>query len=53
MNVKAIVDTFNQEKALVEAFSVVLKTDCETDESLYSTSEKHCATRHGSGDYLK
>ena len=26
MNVKAIVDTFNQEKALVEAFSVIVKT---------------------------
>ena len=27
MNVKALVDTFNQEKALVGAFSVIMKTD--------------------------
>ena len=32
--------TFNQKKALVEAFSVIVKTDCEIDGSLslYSTS---------------
>ena len=28
---KALVGTFNQEKALVGAFSVIVKTDCETD----------------------
>ena len=28
---KALVGTFNQEKALVGAFSVIVKTHCETD----------------------
>ena len=28
--VKALVGTFNQEKALVGAFSVIVKSDCET-----------------------
>ena len=28
---KALVGIFNQEKALVGAFSVIMKTDCETD----------------------
>ena len=28
LNVKALVDTFNQDKALVGAFSVIVKTDC-------------------------
>ena len=31
LNVKALIGAFNQEKALVGAFSVILKTDCETD----------------------
>ena len=35
---KALVCTFNQEKALVGAFSVIVKTVCETDGSFYSTS---------------
>ena len=30
LNVKAAVGAFNQEKALVGAFSVIVKTDCET-----------------------
>ena len=30
---KALVGAFNQEKALVGAFSVIVKTGCETDES--------------------
>ena len=30
---KGLVGAFNQEKALVEAFSVIVKTDCETDGS--------------------
>ena len=30
---KALVSTFNQEKALVGAFSVIVKTDCGTDGS--------------------
>ena len=35
---KALVGAFNQEKALVGAFSVIAKTDCGTDGSFYSTS---------------
>ena len=35
---KAVVASFNQEKALVGAFSVIVKTDCETDGSFYSTN---------------
>ena len=38
LNVKALVGAFNQEKALVGAFSVIVKTDCETDGSLHSSS---------------
>ena len=34
---KALVGAFNQEKALVGAFSVIVKTDCETNGSFYST----------------
>ena len=30
LNVKAVVAAFNQEKALVGAFSMIVKTDCET-----------------------
>ena len=37
-NVKALVGAFNQEKALVGAFSVIVKADCGTDGSFYSTS---------------
>ena len=37
-NVKALVGAFNQEKALVGAFAVIVKTDCETDVSLHSTN---------------
>ena len=33
---KALVGTFNQEKALVRAFSVIVKTGCGTDGSLYT-----------------
>ena len=35
---KAVEAAFNQEKALVGAFSVIMKTDCETDVALHSTS---------------
>ena len=35
---KALVGTFNQEKALVGASSVIVKTDCGTDGSFYSTT---------------
>ena len=36
---KAVVAAFNQEKALVGAFSVIVKTDCGTDGSFYSTNQ--------------
>ena len=39
LNVKAVLAAFNQEKALVGAFSLIVKTDCETDGSFYSTSQ--------------
>ena len=35
---KAVVAAFNQEKALVGAFSVIVETGCGTDGSFYSTS---------------
>ena len=35
---KALVGAFNQEKALVGAFSVIAKTGCGTDGALHSTS---------------
>ena len=38
LNVKALVGAFNQEKVLVRAFSMVVKTGCGTDGSIYSTS---------------
>ena len=38
LNVKALVGAFNQEKALVGAFSVIVKTGYGTDGSFYSTS---------------
>ena len=38
---KVLVGAFNQEKALVGAFSVIVKTDSETDGSLYSTNSLH------------
>ena len=34
---KALVGAFNQEKALVGAFSVIVKTGCGTDGTLHST----------------
>ena len=37
---KALVGAFNQEKALVGAFSVIVKTGCGTDGSFYSTTQK-------------
>ena len=44
---KAVVAAFNQEKALVGAFSVIVKTDCGTNGSFYSTSQmSHCHRRH-------
>ena len=35
---KALVGAFNQEKALVGALSVIVKTGCGTDGSFYSTT---------------
>ena len=35
---KVLVGTFNQERALVGAFSVIVKTDCETDGSVRKTN---------------
>ena len=35
---KPVVAAFNQEKALVGAFSVIVKTDCESDLALHSTT---------------
>ena len=34
---KVLLGAFNQEKALLGAFSVIVKTKCETDGSFYST----------------
>ena len=36
---KVLVGAFNQEKALVGAFSVIVKTDCGTDGALHSSSQ--------------
>ena len=41
LNVKALVGTLNQEKALLGAFSVIVKTGCGTDGALHSTSRDH------------
>ena len=57
---KAVVGAFNQEKALEEAFSVIVKTDCGTDESFYSTSpsvmtiapRKYVASRNNAADIV-
>ena len=38
---KALVGAFNQEKALVGAFSVIVKTGCGTDGTLNSTSDNN------------
>ena len=35
---KALVGAFNQEKALVGAFSVIVKTGCGTDGALHRTT---------------
>ena len=41
LNVKALVGASNQEKALVGAFSVIVKTGCGTDGSFYITSGEY------------
>ena len=38
---KALVGAFNQEKALVGAFSVIVKADCETDGALLQGGAGH------------
>ena len=45
---KALVDTFHQEKALVGAFSVILyvNTYCETDGSFYRTIQDTREVQH-------
>ena len=51
-NVKALVGAFNQEKALVGAFSVTVKTvktGCGTDGSFYSTT----LVRHKHGQIIQ
>ena len=42
---KALVGAFNQEKALVGAFSVIVKTGCGTDGSFYGTSREAASHR--------
>ena len=47
---KVLVGSFNQEKALVGAFSVIVKTGCGTDGALHSTSqEPGCRMMGGAG----
>ena len=50
---KALVGAFNQEKALVGAFSVIVKTGCGTDGSFYSTSFNEWQTADCSGVSLQ
>ena len=42
LNVKALVGAFNQEKALVWAFSVIVKTNCITDGALHLYKLQGC-----------
>ena len=44
---KALVGAFNQEKALVWAFFVIVKTSCGTDRALHSTSPRARDTSRG------
>ena len=37
LNVKVLLGAFNQEKTLVGAFSVIVKTDCGTDDEWSTT----------------
>ena len=43
---KAVVTAFNQEKALVGAFSVIVKTECETDGSFAALLETEAVSRN-------
>ena len=40
LNVKVLVGAFNQEKALVGAYSVIVKTGCGTDGSICGTNRR-------------
>ena len=44
---KVLVGAFNQEKALVGAFSVIVKTDCEADGSSAALLVRQAAVRPG------
>ena len=44
---KAVVAAFNQEKALAGAFSVIVKTDCETDGSSAALVTCHVCRYYG------
>ena len=46
---KALVGAFNQEKALVGAFSVIVKTGCGTDGALHSTIQDAVGEPRGAG----
>ena len=41
---KVLVGAFNQEKALVGVFSMIVKTGCGTDGALHSTSIERVGT---------
>ena len=51
---KAVVATFNQERALVGAFSLIVKTDCETDGSSAALVKAQLTMqkRRGSGSHV-
>ena len=46
---KALVGAFNQEKALVGAFSVIVKTGCGTNGALHSTTPRDDDDDHDVG----
>merc|ERR1711994_255922 len=48
LNVKALVGAFNQEKALIGAFSVIVKTGCGTDGSICGTTNTLLVSRTSS-----
>ena len=41
-SMQVLVGAFNQEKALVGSFSVILKTDCEIDGSICGSTTQMC-----------
>ena len=49
LNVKALVGAFHQEKALVGAYSVIVKTGCGTDGSICGTKGDPAERHLGSG----